>query len=113
MKASSPLRIGILGCANIARQFSRDVAASPFVRVVAVGSRTRQTAAAFAAAHGIGRHHGSYDALLADADVDAIYLPLPNSLHAEWAIAAAAHGKHVLCEKIGRASCRERVCMRV
>ena len=99
MKPNSPLRIGILGCANIARQFSRDVAASPAVRVVAVGSRNAETAAAFAAAQGIGRHHGSYAALLADADVDAIYIPLPNSLHAEWAIAAAAHGKHVLCEK--------------
>ena len=99
MKANAALRIGILGCANIARQFSRDVAASPAVRVVAVGSRNAETAAAFAAAQGIGRHHGSYAALLADAEVDAIYLPLPNSLHAEWAIAAAAHGKHVLCEK--------------
>jgi predicted dehydrogenase len=99
MKTKSPLRIGVLGCANIARQFSRDVAASPAVHVVAVASRNEETAAAFAAAQGIGRHHGSYEALLADAEVDAIYLPLPNSLHAEWAIAAAAHGKHVLCEK--------------
>jgi predicted dehydrogenase len=99
MKTNSPLRIGILGCANIARQFSRDVAASPAVRCVAVASRNVETAAAFAAAQGIGRHHGSYEALLADAEVDAIYIPLPNSLHAEWAIAAAAHGKHVLCEK--------------
>ena len=94
-----PLRIGILGCANIARQFARDVAASPWVRIVAVASRHTDTAAAFAAAHGIGRHHGSYEALLTDAGVDAVYIPLPNSLHAEWAIKAAAHGKHVLCEK--------------
>jgi predicted dehydrogenase len=93
------LRLGILGAANIARQFVRDVAASPAVRVVAVASRTAETAAAFAATHGIGRAHASYEALLADADVDAIYLPLPNSLHARWAIEAAAHGKHVLCEK--------------
>jgi predicted dehydrogenase len=99
MKTSSPLRIGILGCANIARQFSRDVAASPAVRCVAVASRNAETAATFAAAQGIGRHHGSYEALLADAEVDAIYIPLPNSLHAEWAIKAAEHGKHVLCEK--------------
>ncbi len=94
-----PLRIGILGCANIARQFARDVAPSPVVRIVAVASRQAETAAAFAAAHGIGRHHGSYQALLEDAEVDAIYLPLPNSLHAAWAVRAAQHGKHVLCEK--------------
>ncbi|MGE5669690.1 MAG: Gfo/Idh/MocA family protein, partial [Betaproteobacteria bacterium] len=93
------LRIGILGCASIARQFVRDVTPSPAVRIVGVASRNADTAAAFAAAHGIGRHFGSYDALLADAEIDAIYLPLPNSLHAEWAIKAAEHGKHVLCEK--------------
>lgn len=97
--AASPLRIGILGCAGIARSFARDVAASAAVRVVAVASRNADTARAFAAAHGIGRHHGRYEALLADPGVDAIYLPLPNSLHAEWAIRAAQSGKHVLCEK--------------
>ena len=105
----SPLRIGILGCANIARQFSRDVAPSQAVRIVAVASRTAETAAAFAAAQHIGRHHGSYEALLADAEVDAIYLPLPNSLHAEWAIKATERGKHVLCEKplaLGQAEAR-------
>jgi predicted dehydrogenase len=64
-----------------------------------VASRQAATAAAFAAEFGIGRHHGSYEALLADDGVDAIYLPLPNSLHANWAIRAAAAGKHVLCEK--------------
>ena len=93
------LAIGVLGCANIARQFTRDVQGSPVVRVAAVGSRNAGTAAAFAAAQGIERHHGSYEALLADPSVDAVYLPLPNSLHAEWAIRAIAHGKHVLCEK--------------
>jgi predicted dehydrogenase len=95
----SPLRLGILGCANIARQFVRDAALSPALRIVAVASRRAETAAAFAADHGIARHHGSYEALLADAEVDAIYLPLPNSLHAPWAIKAAGAGKHVLCEK--------------
>ena len=94
-----PLRIGILGCANIARAFSRDVAHSPAVKVVAVASRSQATADAFAQAQGIPRALGSYEALLADPAVDAIYLPLPNSLHADWAIAAAARGKHVLCEK--------------
>ena len=95
----TPLRVGILGAANIARQFVRDVAPSKVVSVVAVGSRDAQTAAAFAAAHGLARHHGSYAALLADAELDAVYLPLPNTLHAEWAIRAMESGKHVLCEK--------------
>jgi predicted dehydrogenase len=94
-----PLRIGILGCANIARQFVRDVAPSAAVDVVAVASRQRETAAAFAQAQGIQRHYGSYEALLSDADVDAIYLPLPNSMHADWAVRAAEAGKHILCEK--------------
>lgn len=103
---SAPLRIGILGCANIARQFARDVASSSAVRIVAVASRNADTAANFAADTGIGRHLGSYEALLADKDVDAVYIPLPNSLHAVWAIRAAESGKHVLCEKplaLGRA----------
>ena len=93
------LRIGVLGCANIARQFARDVSPSDTVRVVAVGSRNADTAAGFAAACGIGRHYGSYEALLADPELDAVYLPLPNSLHAQWTIKALASGKHVLCEK--------------
>ena len=96
---NAPLRIGILGCANIARAFARDVADSPALQVVAVASRSQATADAFARAQAIPRALGSYEALLADPAVDAIYLPLPNSLHAEWAIAAARHGKHVLCEK--------------
>jgi predicted dehydrogenase len=95
----SPLRIGILGCAHIARQFSRDVASSQQARVVAVASRNADTAAAFALDQGIGRHYGSYEALLSDDEIDAVYVPLPNSLHAEWAIKAAEAGKHVLCEK--------------
>ncbi|MDE2399123.1 MAG: Gfo/Idh/MocA family oxidoreductase, partial [Burkholderiales bacterium] len=96
---AAALRIGILGCAKIAHQFARDVAPSPAVRLVAVASRDAAKAAAFAAAHGLERQHASYEALLADPGVDAIYLPLPNSLHAEWAMKAAAAGKHVLCEK--------------
>jgi predicted dehydrogenase len=98
-RSLSPLRIGILGCANIARQFVRDVAPSPAVEVVAVASRQMETAGAFAAAHGIQHHYGSYEKLLSDADIDAIYLPLPNSMHADWAIRAANVGKHILCEK--------------
>jgi predicted dehydrogenase len=102
-----PLRLGILGCANIARQFARDAGGSPAVALAAVASRNAPTAAAFAAAHGIARHHGSYEALLADPDVDAVYIPLPNSLHAAWAIRAADHGKHVLCEKPLATNARE------
>jgi predicted dehydrogenase len=93
------MRIGILGCANIARQFTAAVAPGKWGRIEAVASRNVETAAAFAAACGIARHHGSYEALLADSGVDTIYIPLPNTMHAEWAIKAARHGKHVLCEK--------------
>lgn len=99
LKPTSALRFGILGCANIAKQFARDVAASSQVKLVAVASRQLDKAAAFAQTYGIQGIHGSYEALLADPEVDAIYLPLPNSLHAEWAIRAAEAGKHVLCEK--------------
>jgi predicted dehydrogenase len=95
----TPLRLGILGCANIARLFARDVATSPLVRIAAVASRDATKAATFAAEFGIARTHGSYDALLADDALDAVYIPLPNSLHAEWAVRAAQHGLHVLCEK--------------
>jgi len=99
-KTKTPsLRMGILGAANIAKQFARDVRPSQLVSVVAVASRSEYNARTFAAAQGIARWHGSYEALLADPEVDAIYLPLPNSLHAEWAMAAARAGKHVLCEK--------------
>jgi predicted dehydrogenase len=96
---SSALRLGILGCANIARQFARDVAPSRLVRIAAVASRDAAKAVAFAAEFGIARTHGSYDSLLADDGLDAVYIPLPNSLHAEWAIRAAQQGRHVLCEK--------------
>ena len=106
MTKPPPLNIGILGCAHIARQFTAAVQHSPAVRVAAAASRNIDTAAAFAKSLGIARHHGSYEALLADAAIDVIYLPLPNSLHAEWAVRALQAGKHVLCEKplaLGRA----------
>jgi predicted dehydrogenase len=88
-----------LGTANIARSFVTGVQPSQRVAITAVASRNTERSASFAAELGIARSFGSYDALLADRDIDAIYNPLPNSLHAEWSIAAARAGKHVLCEK--------------
>ena len=95
----TPLRMGILGCANIAKQFARDVHDSKQVSIQAVASRDLAKAQAFAHSFHIARAHGSYEALLTDAALDAIYIPLPNSLHAEWAMRAMHAGKHVLCEK--------------
>ena len=94
-----PLRLGILGAANIARLFCRGVPGSPLVSIEAVASRDAAKAAEFAKTESVPRAHGSYEALLADAAIEAIYIPLPNDLHAEWAIKAAEAGKHVLCEK--------------
>lgn len=97
---SVPVRIGILGCARIAKSAVLDVARQvPEIEVVAVASRDGDRAAAFAAEHGLARSHASYEALLADPDVEAVYNPLPNSLHAEWSIKALQAGKAVLCEK--------------
>jgi predicted dehydrogenase len=93
------LRIGVLGAARIARDFVAAQDASRKVKVVAIASRDPAKAQAFAREFGIPRAHGSYEALLADREVDAIYNPLPNSLHAEWSIRAVEAGKHVLCEK--------------
>lgn len=100
----APLRFGILGTGNIAGQFARDLAGAMrctvvVVVVVAVGSRKLDTAESFAADYSIATAHGSYAALLADDQVEAVYVSLPNSLHHPWSIAALAAGKHVLCEK--------------
>lgn len=95
----APLRFGILGAANIAREFMDGVKHSPLVTVQAVASRDGTKAAEFARTYGIPDHHASYEAMLADPTIEAVYIPLPNDLHAEWAIKAAQAGKHVLCEK--------------
>ena len=96
---TSPLRWGILSTGRIAGVFAQGVAASKTGRVVAVGSRTAESARAFAATHGVGRAHGSYEALLADPEVDAVYVATPHPQHVEWVVKAAAAGKHILCEK--------------
>jgi D-xylose 1-dehydrogenase (NADP+, D-xylono-1,5-lactone-forming) len=95
----TPLRVGLLSTANINAKLLGGARAAEGVEVVAVASRERERAESYAAEHGLGRAHGSYDALLADAEVDAVYVPLPNSLHVEWSIRALEAGKHVLCEK--------------
>jgi D-xylose 1-dehydrogenase (NADP+, D-xylono-1,5-lactone-forming) len=100
MSAAHPaLRIGVLGAANIARQFIAGIAPSKLVKVTAIASRDAAKGAAFAKETGVERSFGSYAALLADPSIDAVYNPLPNSLHGEWSIKAAEAGKHVLCEK--------------
>ena len=96
---NSPLRIGILGTAKIARSFALGVKPSKCVTVCAVASRDAAKARAFAQEFAIARSFASYEALLAERDLDAVYIPLPNSLHGEWSIRAAHAGKHVLCEK--------------
>jgi xylose dehydrogenase (NAD/NADP) len=94
------LRFGILGAARIAHnQFLPGVLASHRATVAAIASRDRERAAAVAADFNIPRVHTSYQELLEDPNVDAVYVPLPNSLHEEWTVAAARAGKHVLCEK--------------
>jgi D-xylose 1-dehydrogenase (NADP+, D-xylono-1,5-lactone-forming) len=90
------LRWGILSTANITKKL---LGSGHDQQFVAVGSRDLGRAQAFASEHGIARAHGSYEELLADPEVDAIYNPLPNSLHVEWSIKALEAGKHVLCEK--------------
>jgi D-xylose 1-dehydrogenase (NADP+, D-xylono-1,5-lactone-forming) len=90
------LRWGILSTANITDKLLDSGTDQEFV---AVASREAARAEAYAREKGIARAHGSYEALLVDPDVDAIYNPLPNALHAEWSIRALEAGKHVLCEK--------------
>jgi D-xylose 1-dehydrogenase (NADP+, D-xylono-1,5-lactone-forming) len=105
------LRWGVLSTANIGR-----VAVNPAIHasrngtLLAVASRDADRARAFAAAHDIPTAHGSYEALLDDPHVDAVYVPLPNGLHREWVVRAAEAGKHVLCEKplaLDAAECEE------
>ena len=102
-----PLRMGVLGAARIARLFVEAVKPSSKFVVTAVASRDAERAAVFACDTGIPRVHPRYDALFADRGIDAVYVPLRNSLHAQWSIRAADAGKHVLCEKPLAASAAE------
>ena len=95
----STLRLGLLSTATINQQILRGAEGSELVNAVAVASRDAAKARAYAAEHGIERAHGSYEALLADEGVDAVYISLPNGMHHEWTVRALEAGKHVLCEK--------------
>jgi D-xylose 1-dehydrogenase (NADP+, D-xylono-1,5-lactone-forming) len=103
MRVVEPLRFGILSTANINQAVLEGARESDRVDVVAVGSRDQARADAYARRNRIERAYGSYEALLADDDVEAVYISLPNSLHVEWSVRALEAGKHVLCEKpLGR-----------
>ena len=90
---------GILSTARINRLILAGARESDRVDVVAVASRDRARAEAYAREHHIERAYGSYDPLLEDPDVEAVYISLPNSMHVEWTLRALDAGKHVLCEK--------------
>ena len=94
------IRWGVISTANIGRwAVNPAIQASRNGELVAVASRDETRAREFAAAHDIPGWYPSYQALLEDPAIDAVYIPLPNSLHREWTIRAAEHGKHILCEK--------------
>jgi predicted dehydrogenase len=98
--AANALRFGVLGAARIApAALIRPASSNPEVTVETVSARESAKATAYAARHRIPRVAPTYDTLLADPDIDAVYIPLPNSLHAHWTLEALAAGKHVLCEK--------------
>ncbi|MFZ0667088.1 MAG: Gfo/Idh/MocA family oxidoreductase [Acidimicrobiales bacterium] len=95
-----PLRIGCLGAARIAPPaLIKPCQSNDRVICAAVAARDPNRAREFATKHGINKVHGSYEALLADDEIDAVYNPLPNGLHGFWTQKALEHGKHVLCEK--------------
>lgn len=94
------LRWGIMGCAQIAiHTVLPAIQESTTGEILAMASRSLEKSRAVAESVGIPRAYGSYEELLADPDIDAVYIPLPNHLHREWVIRAAEAGKHVLCEK--------------
>ena len=94
-----PLRWGIIGTGKIAAAFARALNHTDTGDLVAVASRTEANAERFGETHGVGFRHASYEALVADPGVDAVYISTPHPMHAEWAIRCAEVGKHVLCEK--------------
>ncbi|WJX66254.1 hypothetical protein P8452_50826 [Trifolium repens] len=101
MSQPPQIRFGVIGCADIARKVSRAISLSPNATLYAVGSRTLSKAQTFAKSNNFpydAKVYGSYE-VLDDPNVDAVYVPLPTSLHLRWAVLAAKKGKHVLLEK--------------
>src|SRR5688572_23449876 len=97
---SPVVRVGVLGTARVVSYgLVQPAKELPGLSVAAVASRSLERAQAFAAAQGISRSFGSYQALLDDPSIDAVYVALPTALHAEWVRRALRAGKHVLCEK--------------
>ncbi len=94
-----PIRWGILGCGRIATKFADDCRLVTDGTIIAAGARNHETAAAFAAKYGIPHIHGSYESLVADPDVDIIYVATPHGLHYEHVLLCLDAGKAVLCEK--------------
>jgi predicted dehydrogenase len=105
--AQEPLRIGVLGAAKITDEALFVPALDANCRIVAVAARDPRRAAEFAAQHGIERVYDTYDEVIADPDVDVVYNPLPNAMHAPWNLAAIAAGKHVFSEKPSASNARE------
>jgi D-xylose 1-dehydrogenase (NADP+, D-xylono-1,5-lactone-forming) len=104
------LRWGIMGGARIVRKVVPALQASSNGEVVAIASRTQEKAQAYADKHGLAQAYGSYDDLLASPYIDAVYIPLPNTMHHEWVIKSLEASKHVLCEKplaVTAAECEE------
>lgn len=100
--AENPVRFGIVGCAGIARKVARAIGLAPNATLYAIGSRSLEKAEKFAVENKLPKSvkiYGSYDQVLDDPGVDAVYMPLPTSLHLHWALLAANKRKHLLLEK--------------
>ena len=105
------VRWGILSTAKIATKVCRAIKLARNAELVAIASRTEERAENWASEHDVEQAYGSYEQLLEDESIDAIYLPTPPTLHAEWTIKAAECGKHVLCEKPLAANVEESIAM--
>ncbi len=99
-EVTDPVRWGVIGCADIAvKKVIPAMNGSELSHVTAIASRSSERARSTADTLDIPRSYGSYEDLLADSEIEAVYIPLPNHVHPHWAVAAAQAGKHVLCEK--------------